>query len=88
MPPDCAQCETGYPRDARSPCGAGSRLLGIAYDLEAFGVCWHRTYSDVEGLEERCLPCPGDKNYTLVKVELSRRTLCLCNGCSGLDGQL
>ena len=48
-------------------------LASAAYDLEAFGVCWHRTYSDVEGLEEQCLRCPGDKNYTLVKVGLSRR---------------
>ncbi len=60
---------------SRPPCGEGSRLLGIAYDLEAFGVCWHRTYSDVEGLEEQCLPCPGDKNYTLVKVFGRARTL-------------
>ncbi len=67
------QCETGYTTSSRPPFCEGSRLLGIAYDLEAFGVCWHRTYSDVEGLEEQCLQCPGDKNYTLVKVVLSRR---------------
>jgi hypothetical protein len=52
-------------------------LASAAYDVEAFGGCWYRTYSDVEGLEEQCLQCPGDKNYTLVKVVLSRRTLCL-----------
>ncbi len=30
----------------------------------------HRTYSDVEGLPQ-CLRCPGDKNYTIVKVRLT-----------------
>ena len=36
-------------------------------------VCLRRTYSDVEGLEGQCLRCPGDKNYTIVKVRLCAR---------------
>jgi hypothetical protein len=73
-PPDCAQCETGYvpPRRAHALAVAKDRacLASAVHDVALVGlqrVCWCRTYSDVEGLPQ-CVRCPGDKNYTLVKV--------------------
>jgi hypothetical protein len=45
-------------------CRTYSNVEGLPHCLF---VCWRRTYSDVEGLPQ-CVRCPGDKNYTLVKV--------------------
>jgi hypothetical protein len=64
----------GYPRDCQAlslteiPSGDRSPLLGFggATPLAPW-VCWRRTYSDEEGLPH-CRQCPGDKNYTIVKV--------------------
>ena len=63
--PSCSRVLQGYPRDTLA------KVLGFGGATpSAPWVRWRRTYSDEEGLPQ-CRRCPGDKNYTIVKV-------CLC----------
>ena len=60
--PSCSRVLQGYPRDTLA------KVLGFGgVTPSAPWVRCHRTYSDEEGLPQ-CRRCPGDKNYTIVKV--------------------
>ena len=60
--PTCSRVLQGYPRDTLA------KVLGFGgVTPSAPWVRCHRTYSDEEGLPQ-CRRCPGDKNYTIVKV--------------------
>ncbi len=60
--PSCSRVLQGYPRDTLA------KVLGFGgVTPSAPWVRCRRTYSDEEGLPQ-CRRCPGDKNYTIVKV--------------------